>query len=294
MEWYQTIDHLVYWTVPPGFQRIGRAAVRSLIRELVPLKAEWRVVLQRNAGFHNMFAGRRCFIIGNGPSLNKQDLTYLDCEITIVMNHFYKHPILERWQPTFYCAADHPDYWTYHDIEAIKSGARRIHPRAYFVLLSMKPTVERFDMLPLEKTYYLKGDGPWIGWPSRRYSWDLTKLIPCAFTTVHMAMLVALYAGCSPIYLIGLDHDWLAHRSVEPHFYPTDPTAYGTIADLSMQPYKTMVEKTVQTWSAYEAIHAAASTRGIEIYNATAGGFLDVFPRVEFESLFPAAPRANA
>ena len=39
--------------------------------------------------FKNKYKGKRCFIIGNGPSLNKMDLSPLKNEYTFGLNRFY-------------------------------------------------------------------------------------------------------------------------------------------------------------------------------------------------------------
>ncbi len=39
--------------------------------------------------YQNRYSGQRCFVIGNGPSLNKMDLSYLKNEITFGMNRVY-------------------------------------------------------------------------------------------------------------------------------------------------------------------------------------------------------------
>ncbi len=266
------------WVVPPGFRRVIR---KIKFGQSHRVTTEEAAILSRNAKFRNMYAGRRCFVIGNGPSLSKQDLTPLGDEITIVMNLFYRHPILERWQPTFYCAAEPGNRYGPEVIDALRPAGSRIHPQAFFLPLSAKAIIEEHGLFPPERTHYAKMTGGALyDWPARKYALDLTGTVAGARTTAHMAIMIALYIGCSPVYLIGLDHDWLAHRSVQRHFY-----AGG--ADLSAYGYGTLVERALKTWRAHEALRDVACKRDVTIYNATAGGFLDVFPRVEFETLFP-------
>lgn len=50
--------------------------------------------------------------------------------------------------------------------------------------------------------------------------------------------------------------------------------------------YLAMFNSYVELWSQYLAIDRIAKAHDIEILNATSGGMLDVFPRVEFEQLF--------
>ena len=44
---------------------------------------------------------KRCFIIGNGPSLNETDLTVLENEITFAVNGFFLKASDLSWSPTF-------------------------------------------------------------------------------------------------------------------------------------------------------------------------------------------------
>jgi hypothetical protein len=224
-----------------------------------------------------MYSGRRCFVIGNGPSVNKQDLTALADEVTIAMNWFNKHPIIERWKPTFFCMAEPPGPTL--EVEWLPLMLDRVEAQAYFFRLDVKEIFDNHRFIDPERVYYLKTDGaPPYGWPASRQSVDLSRTIPGCPTTAHMAIIIALYLGCSPIYLIGLDHDWLAQPIVATHFYDSD-------ANLSMFSYKQLMEIMLRVWTTHEWIKDVASKQGVVIYNATDGGFLDVFERADYESV---------
>ncbi len=279
------LQRIAQWVVPPGLQRLAEAACGPMLDERGLSQAERRV-LSANASLCDAYLGRRCFIVGNGPSLNQQDLHPLGREVTIVMNHFFEHPILDEWQPTFYCVADPPHYYTQREICLMKSGISRVSPQRFFIPLSMMEMVREHELFPWSKTSFVAPSGGLKAWQHGRQLWDLTHRLPGVRTTAHLCLMVAIFVGCSPIYLIGLDHDWLAHRSPQRHFYPSSAEDIGGPEDLAMYPYRQMVEGTLKTWKTYQALHEAADQRGIEIFNATAGGFLDVFPRVDYESLF--------
>jgi hypothetical protein len=275
------------WVIPPRFLRMLQRA--RVGRKYGRLTAEEVDLLSQNATFKDRYAGRRCFVIGNGPSLNKQDLIPLRSEITIVTNHFYRHPILRVWQPTFYCAADEAELYTPQEIQRIRQGVSQISPEAFFVPLSVKTLIEQYGLFPQDKTYFLFLDMKGVlidNWVADRRVFDLTSILPHITTTAHMALMSALYLGCSPIYLIGLDHDWLAHPSVTMHFYDASNEDVGGEWDHSSFDYKSLAEFIRRTWQTYEVLRDVATRQGVAIYNATAGGFLDVFPRVEFEKLF--------
>lgn len=53
-------------------------------------------------------AGKRCFIIGNGPSLCAEDLDKLKDEYTFAANRIYEIFYLTEWRPTYYFVVDVP------------------------------------------------------------------------------------------------------------------------------------------------------------------------------------------
>lgn len=51
--------------------------------------------------------------------------------------------------------------------------------------------------------------------------------------------------------------------------------------------YKIRKFRTQGVFEAHQSIKYYAETHGIKIYNATRGGMLEIFERVEFDKLFP-------
>ena len=91
--------------------------------------------------------------------------------------------------------------------------------------------------------------------------------------------MAAMSMGCSAIYLLGLDHDWLAHLNRNYAFY-TDRE--GEKHDWM---YKDLMEAVLIMWCGYESIQRVAQSLDIRIINVTRGGFLDVFERCNYESV---------
>jgi hypothetical protein len=87
-----------------------------------------------------------------------------------------------------------------------------------------------------------------------------------------------------------MDHDWLATRKFDTHFYKdtiVNGAQVGT--DLSKVAYEVDLRSLLNLWQGYKNLKIFAELRGMKIYNATNGGFLDVFERKEYESLFAGA-----
>ena len=52
------------------------------------------------------YKGQRCFIVGNGPSLNLEDLNKLKNEKTFAFNRIYYIFDKTEWRPSFYITED--------------------------------------------------------------------------------------------------------------------------------------------------------------------------------------------
>jgi len=59
-------------------------------------------ILAKNKELAGAYQGQRCFVIGNGPSLNQLDLAKLKDEQVFACNLFYRHDLIETIRPDFY------------------------------------------------------------------------------------------------------------------------------------------------------------------------------------------------
>jgi hypothetical protein len=248
-------------------------------------------ILQKNKTLKNKHAAKRCFIIGNGPSIVDQDLLLLKDDIKICLNDFYNHPQCKEIGPDYWMTAD-PNYWHEKDrllvplLEALESN--RILTRLFF------PTA---GSIKVERSYYLNIHYFSYDAGARQLNEaiDFCKEIPpFAQNVMLVGLMLAFYMGCNPIFLIGADHSWWAWQRDEyagknnPHFYK-DKNDYSPISERYSYD---LLQSTiyVQRYQYLQLINYA-QRRGFDIYNATPGGELDLFPRIEYESLFPGGMR---
>ena len=89
-------------------------------------------------------------------------------------------------------------------------------------------------------------------------------------------MQLAAYMGVKEIYLLGVDFTYGGQeKNVEyTHFYGTDKSGNASIGYVK------------HVALAYQSAKEYADSHGIKIYNATRGGKLEIFERVDFDSLF--------
>ena len=125
------------------------------------------------------------------------------------------------------------------------------------------------------------------------FSYDCEKAVVDASTVTYSSIQLAVYMGFSQIYLLGMDHHFphtidknrriTYDASVQSHF----DTRYKDVYKAAEQKKKIVlaVYDKEMAEEAYKSALEAAGQRGTEIYNATRGGELEVFPRVRLEQV---------
>lgn len=230
----------------------------------------------------NRYRGRRCFILGNGPSLTKCDLSLLKGEVTFAVNSiFYLFPQLQ-WRPTYYVVED--KLVAEDRAEEIKrlTGMTKIFgAELKYALGGCK------DAIWANLIYNF---GPYPGFP--HFSKDASRCLWVGGTVSYVCMQLAYHMGCREVYLIGFDHNYeippdaqvegtvITSASEDPNHFHPDYFGKG------YRWHDPMVERMAK---AYRRAREVFEADGRKICNATVGGKLDVFTRVDYEGLFPAA-----
>jgi len=288
----ELLKSILDWTTPPKIQPIILNLYNKIqIKKYSDNRKNFELI-KNNKPFKNFHHGKRCFVIGNGPSINKQDLTLLKNEITFVANGFCKNNIVNHWQPTYYLFAD-PIYFDNSEVmnNFFSELNLKIHDSRFFIPQNFKEMVQKYNILPEKRTFFFNMKDPLtnetIIFP------DLTSDIPSVLNVAQLEILVAMYMGCNPIYLMGLDHDWLSYppdmkndRTFQ-HFYSDQKIDnYYKKKTNSIFEYKSIMKDMLQLWKGYENLSKLSRENNIEIINVTEGGFLDVFSRVKYDDLF--------
>lgn len=282
------IRNIAHWTVPPGFQGLVRSWIeQSTLWSKILLDTDERELLQNNNFLKNRHLKKRCFILATGPSINKQNLRRLKDEKCIALSNFLVHPEFDLIHPEYYCIAPYHEPITvqaWHNwIKELDSGAGNA---VMFSSLADRERNQYNGAFENRQIHYLKFGAPLRTLLARGA--DLTHPVPGPQSVTIMALMIAIYMGFEKIYLLGCDHDWILHLGESSHFYDEDQHALNRNGydewfgpDLSYY-----CKSYVRLWKQYKSILSVARSRNISIYNATSGGLLDVFPRVNFDSLF--------
>ncbi|MBR3622281.1 MAG: DUF115 domain-containing protein [Selenomonadaceae bacterium] len=200
---------------------------------------------------------KRCFIVATGPSLRKQDVERIknNGEFCISVNRIF---LLDTvWRPDIYMVTD--SVFMMEEKEKIKN---------YNVKLKIyadcnTPPDDKGEVVHVVSD--VCDENP-------RFSEDVAQMIYGGGTVTYAAIQFAVYLGIKNIYLLGVDCDYKIGSRTN-HFYE--------ICDGDKIDHKT--DKMIR---AFKVAQIYALQNGLHIYNATRGGKLEVFERVDFDSLF--------
>ena len=269
------------WLVPPGLSRI---AGQWLADRKLP-RAD-RDLLAANRHLHGIHAGRRGFILCSGPSIKSQQLTVLKNELCIGVSNFFVHPDYATINPRYHCIAPlHAPFTNEDGLRWFRTMDRPLAGRELFLSLTDRHLVQTGDLFQSTLVHYLSFGRSWA--KHRAPNISLDARLPSPQSVSIFALMVALELGFSEIYLLGVDHTSLNFQNGQyayNHFYTGQQR--NSLGEMPPPPdLETEFSSYVTLWRQYKALREVAAARSVKIFNATRGGLLDVFPRVEFESL---------
>ena len=275
---------------PLGYLRLLRARHRYFDT----LGIQWRPrpkLIVRKGYRHRMwnwrdqYAGQRCFIVGNGPSLKQMDMAPLRHEITIGANGIYKQFGEWGW---------HTTYLLMEDLEQTELRAPDL-PRVKGPI-KVVGLNNAYCVKPDTDTYFANiryGNPQYWDKMAPRFSEDFADIVYLGSTVTYFAIQLAYYLGCDPVYLIGVDHNY----GKLPELFPPgkiEVTAenyelvrqchfdknYYKIGDVLGVPHIGKQE------TAFAKARKVFEARGRRIYNAGINSRLDVFERIDYDGLF--------
>lgn len=223
------------------------------------------IKLKQVQGIHE---GERCFIVCNGPSLKIDDLNMLckNGEFTLGLNSIFKLFDKTDWRPDYYVCADKRVYNELKNEHGFASIENKFLPDYFFLDTSFPEDCFVFPLEYYETNVY--------GW-QQHFSDDIYVAVYGGYTVTLSAIQIAAYIGFKEIYLIGCDNNFAVKNNTN----HAEGIEYKKVSKAS----KNAVEINEKS---YEMTRKHCEERGIKIYNATRGGKLEVFPRVDFDSLF--------
>lgn len=243
-------------------------------RKILPFFYGYEKIIE----YKDKYKEKRCFIIATGPSLRMEDVEKLENEYTFAVNSFCKIFDKTTFRPTFYAFLD-PN----GQLNLEREG--NFHPEQYAKEVSFlndifrkKRNYKKTVYLPIcyQNHWYKLGEIDFDYSKNLKWTDDLLWGIYDKYTITNCMIDVAIYMGFTKIYLLGVDCNYSGPTS---YFVDPGENYEKKSANLALASQQAMT-------AGYEFMAKHAKEHGIKIYNATRGGMLEVFERVNFDSIF--------
>ena len=272
---YPEYEYILAKVYQDEMKRIKRTNCQLINTSLPPAS-------QKINEFKNRHRGGRCFILGNGPSLNKVDLSLLKNEITFGVNSIFLNFPKMGYEVTYFTIEDtHVIRERFREIGEMRNPIRFIPNHAASQIPFSDNNV--YINMVCDFTRYK-------GFPF--FSTDAARRVWAGGTVSYINMQLAWYMGFDEVYLLGFDHTYTIPESAEikgndiksneddpNHFHP----------DYFGKNFHWHIPLTERMELAYKKADYAFQQKGAKIYNATPGGKLEVFERINYDDIFKKA-----
>lgn len=253
------------------FRRIECSCLSAIIefQTLLRSKGLCKKKYKKLSGLRGKYSGKRCFIIATGPSLTNEDVLKLRDEYTFTMNAMCLKFNELNWRPTFYGIQDSNVF------EKLKTYLHDTGVKFVFVDDIYRTYLgegTEFYYFP-RNSYYNSYDAYIRHIYKAKFSDDPSVIVYDGFSIAVTLLQIAVYLGFEEIYLLGCDCNYKQKNAYFVDHGFKDPT---------------FEEAGNRMMSGYRAAKEYADKRGVRIYNATRGGMLEIFPRVNLDEILSA------
>jgi hypothetical protein len=274
------------WLAPPGVWQLMIKVKTGQQFGSALWNAEESTLLKKNEELKDRHVGSRCFILGAGSSVKEQDISKLEGEFVISVSNTFVHPIFPRIKPR------------YHVLPTLLKNHGRLHSEEKFVgwLRVMEVATGDAEMfMHIGDREMVERNGLFknciIHWVEYSVAWDENfdapidlMCVPPIWSVSELALTVAVYLGFDKIYLVGIDHDWFNGVLVYFYDHTKEHAMRPDQSDLSFADSEYQMRRHAYIFKKYKYLFSMKKN----IYNANANPrhYLDVFPKVDFDSLF--------
>jgi hypothetical protein len=240
------------------------------------LDPRWRESARRLAAYRHAHRGERCFIIGNGPSLRQTDLSRLKGEFTFGLNRIYL--MFPELGFTTSCLVMINDLVLEQSATEIMS----LSLPKFFTWRARRWFRSDRSVMYLDTDF----TGP------ENFSGDATQRLFEGFTVTYAAMQLAFFMGFQQAILVGVDHNYVTagkdHLEGAPNqaVISTGPDPNHFSPNYFGKGFKWQLPDLEGSERSYRMARQAYADAGRSLVDATVGGKLTIFPKVDFNTLF--------
>jgi hypothetical protein len=265
----------------------------NIIRKIlisILFNLNFRKVYLKLKGIRNKYEGKRCFIFGNGPSLNKMDLELFKDEYTWGSNRCYLLYDRVSWKHNFFISVDTrvlPDI-----AEDVNNLVEELPETTFFFPFHFFREAVIKDA---ENICFYNEIGVRAG-SVYSVSLNVPVWVSSVCTVTIAAIQMAIHLGFKEIYLVGCDTSYSIPKTVE--YENDDPELIISTEDDDPnhfcpeyfgKQYKWHDPHVENMLAHYEQVRKICDEHNIKIFNATVGGNLEVFERANYLDVLKSA-----
>ena len=256
------------------FSRDTYDAIRRIPQLPAAYLHPWRrESVRRLSKMKDIHKGKRAFIIGNGPSLKQTDLSKLKNEIMFGMNRIYLAFPQWGFTTTYLCITNDLVVEQFvNDINAL-TIPKFIAWRSHHHFSPQLPNSQ------LPAFIYTSYTGPGFSGDVRGRVWE-------GGTVTNLALQLAFHMGIEKAILIGVDHNFASKGEANKTVVSAGDDQDHFLPNYFGKGIKWQLPDLDTSEIGYTMARDAYRKAGREVIDATVGGKLTIFPKVDYDSLF--------
>lgn len=240
----------------------------------------FRRILKKNKELKDCHKGKRAFVVLNGPSINKLDISKITDEITICSNYFHYSELYDVVKPDYHCICDSDTFnddriQAVHDLMKKNPDVKYIYNKKAFGKLSDEEK---------KHTYFVYG----MHFPTYCKIRDNLAGLSSSFNNVGaFCIMCAMYMGCKEIYVLGLD---FAPGTGFTHCYGVTEAEKKVNNTIFYEQSREII--CLSYWSYYLShlgnfyLAKHAKKRGVKVYNVNKESYIRSFEFADYDELF--------
>jgi len=229
--------------------------------------------------FGNCFSGR-CFIVGNGPSINNQELANLKNEYCFVSNRFVLHKNFDKINPDFYCLSD-PEFLKNNNRDILKKIKDKMSTNINLQLF----TSNRFSLNSWFRKSFINFNVNYIFirtdekvFNKNTLSVDLKRGLYFGNTIIiDLCIPLAIMMGFDEVILLGCDLNYSSNNS---HFFGHQKGTESKAKNIDRREWVAEVN------TSYGICNEFAISKKVRLLDATEGGKITTLDKINFQDLF--------
>lgn len=255
------------------------------------------ILLKENEKFKNKHAGKRCFILGNGPSLNAVDFKLLENEYVFTVNELMRHKEYSVLKSNYHLIMD-PYYFKeandeyYREKMTILKKIKDSHNSPIlFVPIEARNNIKNAEWAEMLEVHYICGNLYFCKNFDSKIHFE--RFVPRFQVVIQWAIGLAVYMGFEEIYLLGCDTTDIinvistknsAQQEINNYAYEYSYEKFKNFEE-HKNDFEQMIHGFSRMLEVYEEIKKWCDKLGIKLINCSGHTILESIPRERLEKI---------